>query len=112
MRILRSRPLLAGVGVLNLNQRTRPESEPPPLSARDDDPRPPAGGSPARGKRNRSDIEPATREEPRDGRVRVPHLTGAKLVASPDGRRHLRHELQDAAGVIRVVAQAERTRDS
>ena len=104
--------LLVGLGVLTLQRRKiGPESELASLALRDDDAGSPARGSSARRKRDRANIEPAAREDPRDGRVRVPHLTGAEFVASPDGRRHLRHELEDPAGAIRVVAQAERTRD-
>ena len=77
-----------------------------PLAPRDDDPGLPARRpSPAR-KRDRLDVESAAGDEPGDGRVRVPHLAGVQLVAAPDGRRYLRHELEQAPGALRIVAEA------
>jgi hypothetical protein len=42
-------------------------------------------------------------------RVRVPHLTRPKLIASPHGRRHLRDHVEHAASTILVVGQPLRT---
>ena len=52
-------------------------------------------GSASTGRRlNRVDGEAAAHEQPGDQGVRVPHLACSKLVASPDRRRHLRHEVE------------------
>jgi len=48
-------------------------------------------GSTSTGRRSdRVNTETAPRDQPRDDRVRVPHLAGAEVVAAPDGRRKLR----------------------
>ena len=69
------------------------------------------GSSSTDRKRDRLDVEPAAREEPRDRRVRVPHLARAQLVAAPDRRRHLRHELEQPTRAIGIVAQPARALD-
>src|SRR5919106_3078983 len=55
--------------------------------------------------------EAATRDQPRDHRVRVPHLACPQLVATPDRPRNLRNELQDPARDLRIVSQAPRALD-
>ena len=50
-----------------------------------------------------STSSPLRASEPGDGRVRVPHLAGAQLVAAPDGRRHRRHQLEQAAGAAGIA---------
>src|SRR5688572_24534624 len=81
------------------------------LAVCDHDAGAPTGGSPTCGKRDRFDVDPAAREEPRDGRVRVPHLARAELVAAPDGRRHLWHELEQATRTLAIGAQTARALD-
>jgi hypothetical protein len=51
------------------------------------------------------DIETAAGDQPGDQRVRVPHLACPELVASPDRRRHLGHQLENAPRESRVVRQ-------
>jgi hypothetical protein len=59
--------------------------------------RPPDGGV------SRFDFESATSDQPGGQRVRVPHLSGVELVASPDGCRHRGHEVEDPLREQRVV---------
>jgi hypothetical protein len=57
------------------------------------------------------DTDAAARDQPRDQRVRVPHLARPKLVPPPDRRRHLGHELEDALREQGVICQPLRTLD-
>jgi hypothetical protein len=60
---------------------------------------------------DRVDIEPAARDQPGDHRVRVPHLADPQLIASPDRRRHLGHQLEQAPRAVRITTEALRTLD-
>ena len=62
-------------------------------------------------RRDGVDGDAASAEEPRDDRVGVPHLAGAKLVAAPDRGRELAYAGQKAAGDLRIVRQPARTVD-
>src|SRR5918995_6264510 len=81
------------------------------LAARHDDACAPAGGSSSEWGLDRLDIEPTARDQPRDHRVRVPHLACPQLVASPDGRRHLGRKLEQLPRAGGIVAEVERTLD-
>ena len=81
------------------------------LPSGDDDAGVPARRPSAARQPDRLDVEAAARDQPRDQRVRVPHLARAELVASPDGRRHLRHELEEPPCAVGIVAQAARALD-
>src|SRR5215207_2728070 len=87
-------------------------SEPPPcscpdrLSARDFEAGPPARRAPPCRRPNRLGRYPATRDHPRDHRVRVPHLARPKLIATPHRRRDLRNNVKNPPRTIFVVAQA------
>jgi hypothetical protein len=54
---------------------------------------------------DRVDVEAGAGDEPGDQGVRVPHLACPELVAAPDRRRDLRHQLEDALRESRVVRQ-------
>ncbi len=55
----------------------------------------------------RSEI--ASSEQPRNHRIRVPHLAGPQLVAAPGHRRHGRHEIEEPTGRPPIGAQPLRT---
>jgi len=60
---------------------------------------------------DRVDIQTGARDQPRDQRVRVPHLTEAQLVATPDRRRCFPDEIEDAFRDRDVRAQPPRALD-
>ena len=72
---------------------------------------PPWRASPCR-RLDRLDVDPAARDQPRDHRVRVPHVTGLELIATPDGRRNARRQLQHAPRTISIVGKSPRAFDS
>src|SRR4051812_24202180 len=81
----------------------------PSCSARDEEPSVPARCA-APGRRvNRRGVDRAARDHPGDHRVRVPHLAGPKLIASPDGGRDLRDYVEYATSAILVGGQSPRT---
>jgi hypothetical protein len=53
----------------------------------------------------RIDVDPTARDQPRDQRIRVPHLAGSKLVAPPDRRWRTGHEVENAPRENRIVCQ-------
>ncbi len=63
------------------------------------------------GRMHRIDAEAAARDQPGDQRVRVPHLASPGLVASPDRRRYVRHEVEQAAREKWIVCQPLRAVD-
>jgi len=54
--------------------------------------------------------EPASGEQPRDHRIRVPHLARSQLVPSPDQCRHRGHQVEQPPRQAHVSAQGLRTR--
>jgi hypothetical protein len=58
----------------------------------------PAGSAAARRQSQSLGLQPGGREQPRDHRVRVPHLARAQLVAPPDRRGHEGDGVEQAAG--------------
>jgi hypothetical protein len=46
----------------------------------------------------------ASGEKPRNHRVRVPHVTDPKLIATPLERRDAGYEIEEAAGLMQVIA--------
>jgi hypothetical protein len=66
-------------------------------------------GSPTSGRwLNRVALESALDQDPGNDRIRVPHLSSAKLVATPDKARHRGNDLQDALGGLSIVCQSAR----
>src|SRR4029453_15767303 len=57
------------------------------------------------------DVEVGAHDQPRDQRVRVPHLAGGDLVAAPPRCRPLRDELEEPLGDGVVLRQPLRTGD-
>src|SRR5438552_2607251 len=57
---------------------------------------------------NRLGIDPAARNNPRDHRVRIPHLAGAELVTPPHRSRNLRDHFEDAASALLLIAEPSR----
>src|SRR3954462_11299325 len=68
---------------------------------------PPRGTSPSR-QGDVLGVEAGPRDEPRDHRVRVPHVPRPKLVAPPDGCGHRRYELEHTVGQVAVGREATR----
>ena len=54
---------------------------------------------------DRPGVDTAAHKEPGDDRIRVPHLPGVELVASPDGCGHPRHEMEQSPRRILVLRQ-------
>ena len=71
----------------------------------------PPGCPPARGRADRVDISSAAGDQPGDQRVRVPHVTGSELIATPDEGWHLRDEIQHPLGMCRLFGQSKRAFD-
>ena len=57
-------------------------------------------------KRDRLDVDSAAGEKPGDRRVGIPHLACVQVVAAPDGRRDLGHELEQPPRAVGTVAEA------
>src|SRR4051812_26184001 len=89
--------------------RASSTSSSPSCSARDEEPSVPARCAAPGRRLNRPDVDRAARDHPGDHRVRVPHLAGPKLIASPDGSRDLRDYVEHAASAILVGGQSART---
>ena len=51
---------------------------------------------------------PATRQDPRDNRVRVPHFPCVELVAAPHRCRYRRQSLEDSSGDLAVLGDPDR----
>jgi len=81
------------------------------LTPRDHDSGMPPGCAPAGRRVNRRCVKAAPDKQPRDERVRVPHLPGVEFVAAPDRRGHSRYQFEQAAGVFGVGTQALRALD-
>jgi hypothetical protein len=81
------------------------------LAARDDNAGPPARGASSYRRMERFDVEAALHKQPRDQRVRVPHVACAEFVAAPHGRRHARHDLQQPPRAVEVITEPLRTVD-
>ena len=78
------------------------------LPARNYEPGLPAGrASPCR-RLNQVGVYPAARDHPRDHRVRVPHVTGRKLISTPHGSRDLPDQVEYAPRTIFVGGQSPR----
>ena len=71
----------------------------------------PAGSASVRGRPEPLGRQADADEQPRDDRVRVPHVTCAQLVAAPDGPGHARDQLEDAAGDVGVGGEPSRAAD-
>jgi hypothetical protein len=69
----------------------------------------PAGCAAPGWRLNRRGVDPAARDHPRDHRVRVPHLAGPKVIASPHGCRDLRDYAEHVTSMILVGGQSLRT---
>src|SRR3954463_7323188 len=89
--------------------RASSTSSSPSCSARDEQPSVPAGCAAPGRRLNRPGVDRAARDHPGDHRVRVPHLAGPKLIASPDGSRDLRDYVEHAASTVLVGGQSART---
>jgi len=68
-------------------------------------------GLPARGaatgwRPDRLRIESGAHDQPRNNRIRVPHLARVQLIASPHGCWHVGHEREQSTCSLLVVAQA------
>src|SRR4029453_6792443 len=68
-------------------------------------------GSPPDGRSDSIRREIAPCQEPRDDRVRVPHIAGSKFVPAPDERGHRLDEIEDAMRSFPVVGEALWARD-
>src|SRR4029079_18951964 len=71
----------------------------------------PAGSWTSVWKRDRLDVEPAPSEQPRDGRIGIPHLARAQFVTPPDRRRHVRRELDQPTSAVQIIADTVRALD-
>jgi hypothetical protein len=69
---------------------------------------PPRCAAPGR-RLNRAGVDRAAHDHPGNHRLRVPHLAGPKLIASPDGGRDLRDDVEHATSTILVGGQSPRT---
>src|SRR3954470_17879994 len=83
----------------------------PSWTARDEQASLPAGCAAPGRRPNRPGVDRAARDHPSDHRVRVPHLAGPELIASPDGSRDLRDDVEHATSTILVDGQSLRTFD-
>src|SRR3954469_16630639 len=81
----------------------------PSCPARDEQPSLPARCAAPGRRPNRPGVDRAARDHPGDHRVRVPHLAGPKLIASPDGSRDLRDDVEHATSTTLVGGQSLRT---
>src|SRR3954471_6400367 len=81
----------------------------PSWTARDEQPSLPAGCAAPGRRPNRPGVDRAARDDPGDHRVRVPHLAGPELIASPDGSRDLRDHVEHTTSTILVGGQSLRT---
>ena len=68
----------------------------------------PAGRAPSERGSDRLDLDSCAREQPRHDGVRVPHLAGPELVASPYGRRNRRREVEQTPREFGIAGQAGR----
>lgn len=57
----------------------------------------------------RSSVKSCSREQPRDHGVRVPHLAGFELIATPHEHWHLRYQLEESSSVKEVGGKPLRT---
>src|SRR3954452_25337532 len=83
----------------------------PSWTARDEQPSLPAGCAAPGRRPNPPGVDRAARDHPSDHRVRVPHLAGPELIASPDGSRDLRDDVEHATSATLVGGQSLRTFD-
>src|SRR3954452_882800 len=81
----------------------------PSCPARDEEPSLPARCAAPGRRLNRPCVDRAARDYPGDHGVRVPHLAGPKLIASPDGSRDVRDYVEHATSTILVGGQSLRT---
>ena len=78
------------------------------LPSRDDEPGVPAGRASPYRRLEWFGAYPAAREHPSDHRVRIPHLTRRKLIATPDRSRNLRDQVEYSPRTIFVVGHSPR----
>lgn len=71
----------------------------------DDEAGVPSWSAPSYWRPNHLGSEAAPRDQPRDDRVRVPHLSCAHFVATPDKRRQGGHKVEQSLRLTLVVAQ-------
>jgi hypothetical protein len=71
----------------------------------------PTGSASARRQPSGTDVEAAANDDPRDDRIRVPHLPCAQLIPTPNGRRHSTNSFEDSLGEKEIVRQALRAVD-
>src|SRR4051794_11089471 len=88
-----------------------PEAAVPSLSCpvRDEEPSLPSRCAAPGRRPNRAGVDRAARDDPGDHRDRVPHLAGSKLIASPDGSRDLRDDVEHATSTMLVGGRSLRT---
>ena len=60
---------------------------------------------------DRRSVDPTSRDQPGDHRVRVPHVTGPEFIAAPHRRRHLRDEIEHPLCGSFFVGQTRRAAD-
>src|SRR3954469_6701033 len=81
----------------------------PSCPARDEQASLPAGCAAPGRRPNRPGVDRTAPDHPGDHRVRVPHLAGPKLIASPDGSRDLRDDVEHATSTTLIDGQSLRT---
>lgn len=78
-------------------------------AARDHDSRVPPRRAAVGGRTQRLSRDPAALDQPRGQRVRVPHLARVELIAPPDRRGHLAHQVEHPLGEAGIRGQPPRT---
>jgi hypothetical protein len=81
------------------------------MSARDDEAGPPPWRPPPFGRLNQLGVDAAACDHPRDHRVRIPHLTSAELITTPDGRRDARNLVEHAPSALLLAGEPPRAVD-
>jgi hypothetical protein len=71
----------------------------------------PARRTPVSGESHRIHVHPASNDEPRDDRVRIPHLASLKLVTSPDRCRHRSYSVENSLGRAYILCEVLRALD-
>jgi class 3 adenylate cyclase len=82
----------------------------PPLAAGYDEASFPSGCASSSRGTDHVGWEAGTGEQPRDHRVRVPHVADPDLISAPDQSRHRTNQVEETTRQLRVVTQALGTR--